>query len=74
MDDIICSELEVKDGVLTGKPKGNLCYGNEKLVRLREYCEKNNTDVDDAWYYGDAIIDPAGAQYCWTSGLHQSGS
>jgi putative phosphoserine phosphatase/1-acylglycerol-3-phosphate O-acyltransferase len=57
MDDIICSELEVKDEVLTGKPKGNLCYGNEKLVRLREYCGKYNTDVDDAWYYGDAIID-----------------
>jgi HAD-superfamily subfamily IB hydrolase, TIGR01490 len=57
MDDIICSELEVKDGILTGKPKGNLCYGNEKLVRLKEYCEKNNTDLANAWYYGDAIID-----------------
>jgi len=57
MDDIICSELEVKDGLLTGKPQGNLCYGDEKLVRLKEYCEKNNIAVNDAWYYGDAIID-----------------
>jgi HAD superfamily hydrolase (TIGR01490 family) len=57
MDDIICSELEVKNGILTGKPRGNLCYGNEKLVRLREYCEKNNTTAADAWYYGDAIVD-----------------
>jgi HAD superfamily hydrolase (TIGR01490 family) len=57
MDDIICSELEVKNGILTGRPKGNLCYGNEKLVRLKEYCEKNNTGVANAWYYGDAIID-----------------
>jgi HAD superfamily hydrolase (TIGR01490 family) len=57
MDDIICSELEVKDGILTGNPKGNLCYGNEKLVRLKEYCEKNNTALASAWYYGDAIID-----------------
>jgi putative phosphoserine phosphatase/1-acylglycerol-3-phosphate O-acyltransferase len=57
MDDIICSELEVRDGFLTGKPKGNLCYGNEKLVRLREYCKKNNTPVADAWYYGDALVD-----------------
>jgi putative phosphoserine phosphatase/1-acylglycerol-3-phosphate O-acyltransferase len=57
MDDIICSELEVKDGFLTGKPVGNLCYGDEKLVRLRKYCEKNNTTVTDAWYYGDALVD-----------------
>jgi HAD superfamily hydrolase (TIGR01490 family) len=57
MDDIICSELEVKDGILTGRPKGNLCYGNEKLIRLKAYCEKNNTGVANAWYYGDAIID-----------------
>ena len=57
MDDIICSELEVKDGYLTGKPEGNLCYGDEKLVRLKEYCKKNYTTVADAWYYGDAIID-----------------
>jgi len=57
MDDIICSEFEVKNGYLTGKPAGNLCYGNEKLVRLKEYCEKNNTAAADAWYYGDAIID-----------------
>jgi putative phosphoserine phosphatase / 1-acylglycerol-3-phosphate O-acyltransferase len=57
MDDIVCSELEVKDGYLTGKPEGNLCYGDEKLVRLKEYCEKNNTTTADAWYYGDAIVD-----------------
>jgi putative phosphoserine phosphatase/1-acylglycerol-3-phosphate O-acyltransferase len=57
MDDIICSGLEVKNGYLTGKPEGKLCYGNEKLVRLKEYCEKNNTTPADAWYYGDAIVD-----------------
>lgn len=57
MDDIICSELEVSNGVLTGRPVGNLCYGEEKLVRLKEYCEKNNTTPAEAWYYGDALID-----------------
>jgi HAD superfamily hydrolase (TIGR01490 family) len=57
MDDVICSELEIKDGYLTGKPEGNLCYGEEKLARLKKYCEKYNTALADAWYYGDAIID-----------------
>jgi HAD superfamily hydrolase (TIGR01490 family) len=57
MDDIICSELEVINGSLTGRPLGRLCYGEEKLVRLKDYCEKNNTTADDAWYYGDALVD-----------------
>lgn len=57
IDDVICSELEVENGLLTGKPKGNLCFGNEKLVRLKAYCEKNNSPLAEAWYYGDALVD-----------------
>lgn len=57
MDGIICSKLEVSNGHLTGLPEGNLCYGQEKLVRLKEYCEKNNNKTEDSWYYGDSISD-----------------
>lgn len=57
MDDIICSDLEVKNGYLTGRPRGHLCFGEEKMFRLREYCEINNTETSDAWYYGDSISD-----------------
>jgi len=57
MDDIICSDIEVKNGYLTGRPRGRLCFGEEKKSRLREYCEKNNTKTSDAWYYGDSISD-----------------
>jgi HAD superfamily hydrolase (TIGR01490 family) len=57
MNDVICSRLEVIDGFLTGRPEGNLCYGDEKLVRLKEYCEKNNNKLEDSWYYGDSFAD-----------------
>jgi HAD superfamily hydrolase (TIGR01490 family) len=57
MDGIICSKLEVSNGHLTGLPEGNLCYGQEKLIRLKEYCEKNNNKTEDSWYYGDSISD-----------------
>jgi HAD superfamily hydrolase (TIGR01490 family) len=57
IDDVICSMLEVKNGFLTGRPVGNLCYGVEKLIRLKEYCEKNNNRIEDSWYYGDSISD-----------------
>ena len=56
-DDILCSELEVKDGYMTGFPVGHLCFGQEKAVRLKEYCKTNNSSPSDAWYYGDSISD-----------------
>jgi HAD superfamily hydrolase (TIGR01490 family) len=57
MDDILCSGLESVDGVLTGKSTGKFCFSEEKAVRLRQYCEKNNSKLQDAWYYGDAFVD-----------------
>jgi HAD superfamily phosphoserine phosphatase-like hydrolase len=57
IDDIICSDLEVKDGYLTGRPIGRLCFGEEKMIRLKEYCERNNAQASEAWYYGDSITD-----------------
>jgi HAD superfamily hydrolase (TIGR01490 family) len=57
IDDFICSELEVKDGDLTGRPLGPLCFAKEKAVRLLAYCEKNKFSPSDAWFYSDSITD-----------------
>jgi HAD superfamily hydrolase (TIGR01490 family) len=57
IDDIICSELEVKEGRMTGRPVGHICFGEEKAIRLHDYCVKNNSPQTEAWYYGDSISD-----------------
>jgi HAD superfamily hydrolase (TIGR01490 family) len=57
IDDIICSGLEVKNGYMTGRPLGHLCFGEEKAVRLKRYCEIFNFSLSEAWYYGDSISD-----------------
>src|SRR4030043_24194 len=57
IDDMICSELEVIDGYLTGRSVRPLCFGQEKVTRMKEYCEINNTAPDRCWYYGDSIAD-----------------
>jgi HAD superfamily hydrolase (TIGR01490 family) len=57
MDDILCSGLESVNGILTGQPEGKFCFGDEKGVRLKHYCEKYNSKLQDAWYYGDALLD-----------------
>jgi putative phosphoserine phosphatase/1-acylglycerol-3-phosphate O-acyltransferase len=57
MDEILCSELEAVYGILTGLPVGAFCFREEKVVRLKQYCEINNSKLKDAWYYGDSISD-----------------
>jgi HAD superfamily hydrolase (TIGR01490 family) len=57
MDDILCSDLEVENGYMTGRPVGHLCFGSEKAVRLIEYCRLNNYSPSEAWCYGDSISD-----------------
>jgi HAD superfamily hydrolase (TIGR01490 family) len=57
MDDYIGTEMEIMDNCLTGVTAGALCYGSEKAVRLRQFCEINNTSPSAAWYYGDSYSD-----------------
>jgi putative phosphoserine phosphatase / 1-acylglycerol-3-phosphate O-acyltransferase len=57
MDDVICSQLEVSEGVFTGRFAGDLCYGNEKVNRLKIYCKEMNCSPEKAYYYADSISD-----------------
>jgi HAD superfamily hydrolase (TIGR01490 family) len=57
MDGYICSSLEVEKGILTGRPAGRICYGEEKLNRLTGHCAENNIKKSDLWFYSDSISD-----------------
>ena len=57
MDGFLCSSLEVNEGRLTGKASGRLCFGEEKQIRLMEYCKNNTMNHSESWYYGDSISD-----------------
>jgi HAD superfamily hydrolase (TIGR01490 family) len=57
MDDVICTRLEVVNGLYTGRTTGIPCFGNGKVTSMKEYCEKNNSNPRDAWYYGDSKSD-----------------
>lgn len=56
-DAYLCSSMESEMGILTGRPSGRLCYGDEKLIRLTGYCSSNGLAVQGAWYYSDSISD-----------------
>lgn len=57
IDHVLCSELESVNGRFTGRPVGRFCFGDEKLVRLKEYCSSNNQSIHNAFYYADSIDD-----------------
>jgi HAD superfamily hydrolase (TIGR01490 family) len=57
IDDMICTELEVKDGLLTGKSKGKYCFGQEKLQQAILYCQKHNYSLEKAYFYADSKED-----------------
>lgn len=57
LDDMICTRLEVQNGILTGHTNGKLVYGPEKKVRMLEFCRETGSDPRKAWYYGDSHTD-----------------
>lgn len=57
MDDCICTALETRNGVLTGRLAGKYCYGSEKLNRVILYCASTGHSLEDAFYYADAVAD-----------------
>jgi phosphatidylglycerophosphatase C len=55
--DLICSELEAADGVLTGRYRSGDCTGPEKARRVRERYDLRRFDV--VYAYGDTPEDDA---------------
>ena len=67
--DFICSKLEAKDGVLTGRYRGKQCVGKEKPRRVLE--RYNVQDFPVVYAYGDTkedlgMLSIANKKYfCW---------
>lgn len=57
IDDLVCSELEVNNGRLTGGFRAPLCYAEGKCSRARALAESIGTDLAHATFYTDSITD-----------------
>jgi HAD superfamily hydrolase (TIGR01490 family) len=57
LDDVICTQLDMDNGLLTGTTRGKLVYGLEKKHRMLQYCMLNRYDPQQAYYYGDSRTD-----------------
>lgn len=56
-DSILATNLEAANGILTGYTQGDFCHGEEKLVRLKEYCKQNLIELKDVIFYSDSSDD-----------------
>jgi len=57
VSEIICTRVEVKDGILTGKLIKPLCYGEGKRHYAQTWAERNNIDLDRSYFYTDSYFD-----------------
>ncbi len=58
VDAVLCTELEEKDGLLTGKLVGQNCRGKEKASRVQKWCQESGIATEDLVYaYGDSSGD-----------------
>jgi HAD superfamily hydrolase (TIGR01490 family) len=57
IEDLICTEPEVIDGVFSGRFTGRYCFGREKLLRAERYCAQRGFRPNQAWYYADSVSD-----------------
>lgn len=57
LDDVICTRVEIVDGVLSGDLDGELIYEEGKATAAKKYCHDNHASIEKAHYYGDAYAD-----------------
>lgn len=59
LDHALCNRFEVRDGLLTGRAIGTLCFGPGKLDHLRELADRLGERLEDATFYTDSASDLA---------------
>ncbi len=57
IDDILCTELEVEDGVLTGRVLGSFLWGEPKAQAVRRFARENEVDLKDSYGYANGDED-----------------
>lgn len=54
---LVCTQLEIVDGVLTGRYHPPSCFGPGKLKAAREFAELHGIDLPNSYFYTDSYSD-----------------
>ena len=53
----LCTELEVDDGILTGRVIEPICFEEGKVYWLRQFIEDQRVDLARSYFYTDSVTD-----------------
>ena len=56
IEHVLCSRLEVEDGLFTGK-LATICYGGHKVTHAEALAAERGIDLDHSWFYSDSYTD-----------------
>jgi len=56
-DEIIATDLEIKDGKFTGKVIGPVCYGQGKVEKITQYIKGKKVKLNQCEAYSDSMSD-----------------
>jgi putative phosphoserine phosphatase / 1-acylglycerol-3-phosphate O-acyltransferase len=59
IDHVICTRLEVEDGILTGRIDGKVLWGNQKGIAVRAFARAEGLRLVDCYAYGNGYEDVA---------------
>ncbi len=57
IEDILCTELVVEDGLFTGEVVRPTCWGDGKRTAAEDYSAPRNIDIDESYFYTDSHDD-----------------
>lgn len=57
IENIICNQLVVREGVFTGEVEKPLCYAEGKLFAAQDYVDQHSWSLDDCYFYSDGFED-----------------
>ncbi|MEM0953211.1 MAG: HAD-IB family hydrolase [Pseudomonadota bacterium] len=57
ISNVACTELEVKDGVLTGAVRRPTCFGYGKVRAAEQIAKASGADLDQSFFYSDSDDD-----------------
>lgn len=57
IEHVLSSELEVQDGVFTGRFVDPLCYGRGKITRVKKLADELGFAPEEAIFYTDSVTD-----------------
>jgi putative phosphoserine phosphatase/1-acylglycerol-3-phosphate O-acyltransferase len=57
IEHVMCTELEVEDGVFTGEIIRPVCYGEGKAIAARGIAQREGLDLEQSYFYTDSDED-----------------